>query len=377
MSVLVVSGKLFPAFAGDRICSQGFYYALREQSDIKFVCRDTEEGFSNSILSQSGLRGKIIFAGAQRLKVLDSLLALIAGSIKQEISLKFVLSIRKVILTSRPDIIVIDHLRVSAAVRMALMLSGRVCSIHYVAHNGEVGNFVEGLNYMTPKQAVVSRILNWNLSGLEWSILRNAEKVYTLTSADSKELALRYGVKADKFESIRLEYPFKELFSEKDRRFTKTLVMVGSMDWYPNIQGALDFIETTWPKLRDEIPGLRLFVVGKNPPAEVLIKGCGDVTVTGMVDDVDEYLNMADALIVPNRLGSGIKVKVYEAWSKGLPVFGYHESFEGYVAHRGFSCESRDELISAVAEFYSRESRLMRLPRLYPKGSKSLKECLT
>ena len=64
------------------------------------------------------------------------------------------------------------------------------------------------------------------------------------------------------------------------------LVFTGSMDWYPNEDGIVHFIEAVLPRVRREVPGATLTVVGRNPsPRLRAAADAAGVHVTGLVDD--------------------------------------------------------------------------------------------
>jgi len=69
-----------------------------------------------------------------------------------------------------------------------------------------------------------------------------------------------------------------------------SLVFVGTMDYFPNIEAALSFTRTVWPVLRQRFPALTLTIVGANPAPEIRALSQFDgVTVTGTVGDVRPY----------------------------------------------------------------------------------------
>jgi glycosyltransferase involved in cell wall biosynthesis len=78
-----------------------------------------------------------------------------------------------------------------------------------------------------------------------------------------------------------------------------------------------------------ELPEARLTVIGKSPPAELAGEG---VEVTGYVADVMPYLTETGVFIVPLQAGGGMRVKILDAWSWGLPVVSTSIGAEGIEA---------------------------------------------
>jgi glycosyltransferase involved in cell wall biosynthesis len=109
-----------------------------------------------------------------------------------------------------------------------------------------------------------------------------------------------------------------------------TLVFTGSMDWYPNEDAILDFIATTLPEVRRQMPGVSLAVVGRNPSDRLKAAGAAaGVQVTGTVPDVRPHVAEAAVYIVPLRVGGGTRLKIFEALAMGKAVVSTTVGAEG------------------------------------------------
>jgi glycosyltransferase involved in cell wall biosynthesis len=109
-----------------------------------------------------------------------------------------------------------------------------------------------------------------------------------------------------------------------------SLVFVGSMDWYPNEDGVLHFLEAVLPQVRRQAPGTSLTVVGRNPSARVRAAATlAGVEVTGTVDDVRPYVARSALFVVPLRVGGGTRLKIFEALAQGKAVLSTRIGAEG------------------------------------------------
>ncbi len=105
------------------------------------------------------------------------------------------------------------------------------------------------------------------------------------------------------------------------KRQATTLVMTGKMSYHANIVMAVGFVRDVLPLIRDRVPEVSLWVVGKDPPAEVrALGGVPGVTVTGTVPDLRPYLQQAGLAVAPVAYGAGIQNKVLEAMACATPV---------------------------------------------------------
>ncbi|WP_103665989.1 glycosyltransferase family 4 protein [Gracilimonas amylolytica] len=112
-----------------------------------------------------------------------------------------------------------------------------------------------------------------------------------------------------------------EFFAPSDQPTEpNTLVFTGMMGYVPNSDGMLYFIESVLPLIQKQIPDVKVYVVGKNPPQSILEKASDNIIVTGFVDDVRPYVHRSAVYIVPLRMGGGTRLKVLEALSMKKPV---------------------------------------------------------
>jgi glycosyltransferase involved in cell wall biosynthesis len=108
------------------------------------------------------------------------------------------------------------------------------------------------------------------------------------------------------------------------------LVFTGSMDWYPNEDGIVHFIEAVLPRVRRAVPAATLSVVGRSPSARLRTAAAGaGVHVTGLVDDVRPHMADAAVYVVPLRIGGGTRLKIFEALSMAKAVVSTSVGAEG------------------------------------------------
>jgi sugar transferase (PEP-CTERM/EpsH1 system associated) len=100
-----------------------------------------------------------------------------------------------------------------------------------------------------------------------------------------------------------------------------SLILCAGFSVYRNREAAIWFVRQVLPSIRDAIPDVQFWIVGSNPPPEVLQLGeCPGVHVTGTVEDVRPYYARAAVSVAPYRYGEGTKLKVLEAMASGVPV---------------------------------------------------------
>jgi glycosyltransferase involved in cell wall biosynthesis len=109
------------------------------------------------------------------------------------------------------------------------------------------------------------------------------------------------------------------------------------MDWRPNVDGMLYFLDEIWPLVLEKFPDAALTIVGRRPMPilKERVKNFSSVKLTGTVDDVRPYIEKADVYIVPLRIGGGSRLKILEALSMKKPIVSTSIGAEGLKVANG------------------------------------------
>jgi hypothetical protein len=121
------------------------------------------------------------------------------------------------------------------------------------------------------------------------------------------------------------------------------VVLFGSGGWFPNRDGARWFVRRVWPRVRAQLPGAVLHVFGlpgDAPAARVVAHGAPPDSRTAFADGA--------VLAVPLRVASGIRMKILEAWARGVPVVATAEAVAGLDAAPG-----RELLVAGDADAFA------------------------
>jgi glycosyltransferase involved in cell wall biosynthesis len=111
------------------------------------------------------------------------------------------------------------------------------------------------------------------------------------------------------------------------------VLFVGAMDWEPNIDAVEYFCREIWPSIQAKVPGAQFRIVGRNPVRRVQRLASSVVAVTGSVPSVVDHLREAAVVVVPLRVGSGTRLKIYEAMAAGKAVVSTSVGAEGLDVH--------------------------------------------
>src|SRR6185369_11100623 len=98
------------------------------------------------------------------------------------------------------------------------------------------------------------------------------------------------------------------------------------------------FVQDVFPLVRQKIPKVTLTIIGKNPPKDFLRLAedpQSNVSITGFVEDLDPYFAKSALIVIPVRVGGGMRVRILEAFARATPVVTTTVGLEGIQAEPG------------------------------------------
>jgi sugar transferase (PEP-CTERM/EpsH1 system associated) len=204
------------------------------------------------------------------------------------------------------------------------------------------------------------KLLSWReyylMDRAERRYASRADAVVTVSEHDRRHFAR--SVAAEKTfvipTGVDVEY-FQPAPSEEQ---AATLVFTGSMDWLPNEDAVVYFVDRILPRIRQEFPHATLWIVGRRPSARLKALATSDtgIRVTGRVEDIRPYVRAAAVYIVPLRVGGGTRLKIFEALAMGKAVVSTTIGAEGLPVRDGENIVLAD----TPQDFASRVTDLLR-----------------
>lgn len=129
-----------------------------------------------------------------------------------------------------------------------------------------------------------------------------------------------------------------------------TMLFLGSFRHLPNQTGLAWFVERVLPRVIQARPDSRLIVAGSDPPPAYIFPDAAHVELLGCVPDVREVLGRYAVFVCPVLSGSGVRVKLLEAFAAGIPVVSTRLGAEGLAARDGEVCALADDPESFAAK---------------------------
>jgi len=143
------------------------------------------------------------------------------------------------------------------------------------------------------------------------------------------------------------------------------IVFVANFGYAPNVDAGLHLVSELWPAIKSKVPRARLALVGGGVPAVLGAAASSqqDVSLTGRVASVVPFLDAAEIVVCPLRVGGGVKVKVLEALSRGKALVttgvgaqGLRPGIEGAALIKDSPEEFAQAVVTLLASVNQRRS---------------------
>ncbi len=221
------------------------------------------------------------------------------------------------------------------------------------AHNVEA-------DYSARNYEIEKTFINWLdkrfAASREKTILQKTKRLIVLTKEDAERFDEIYGTSEHRvaidpicldaqIDTTELGYLIKEKV-----RTPFTLLLTGSLWFGPNYEGFKWFLSKVYPYLTFE---KKVIMAGARPNDELksMISSLKDCEIIDTPPFMEPYYRSADMYVAPIFDGAGMKVKVAEALSYGLPIAGTKHAFTGYQIDGTpglYRCADASAMIKAI-----------------------------
>ena len=174
-----------------------------------------------------------------------------------------------------------------------------------------------------PKVAWLARREARHMAAHEANALMRAATTIALTAHDGAILGGALGMTARRIRIIPPPFPSRLPKSNKPLDGVPAIVLVAG-GWLPNSDSTRWFFASIWDEIRRLSPAARVHVFGNRAPQRAPSVNWHNVPA----DSVTLFRPEA-ILVVPLRIASGIRMKILEAWARGVPVVATPEAVTG------------------------------------------------
>jgi len=162
-----------------------------------------------------------------------------------------------------------------------------------------------------------------------------SDYIISVSDDDRKGISERFGISPSKIAVLQLgkEQFFREAPAQKDKAREgldlpankKLVIFHGSYSHSPNRTAIRRIIDNIAPIVAERNPNIEFVIAGSDVPK----LSENNVTSIGFVDDLMAFIDAADLAIIPVEIGVGVRVKMIDYMSRGLPVIATKDAMEG------------------------------------------------
>jgi glycosyltransferase involved in cell wall biosynthesis len=267
-----------------------------------------------------------------RVKMRSALISLLKNSsyhVERFKSKEFAEKIRSVLSEETFDIVVLETVYLSVYIDVIRnCFSGRlVLRAHNVEHL--IWERIAKNTFFGLKKLYLS-ILARQLRAFEKSVIPRYDEIWCISAQDMQWFEnqnrnklvklVPFGIKSENISNKPIHYQCNNLF------------FLGSMDWYPNKEGIVWFLDNVWNTLLEKYPDLRFRIAGRNIPPHWKQLNYQGVEIVGEVASAADFLEENGVMVVPLWSGSGVRIKIIEAMAAGKVIITTTIGLEGIGA---------------------------------------------
>ncbi len=257
----------------------------------------------------------------------DAYIALLNGdsyNISRFYSHQFAMVLKRILSRSRYDVVHLESLYTTPYID-TIRMHAPTALVSLRSHNHEFQIWEQRWKATrNPVNRLALRHLTNTLERYEKSVLSKVDTIVSISSTEGMGYRNWGFTGPIHVAGFGIETP-KSLhdvgFSSEQPRTKNGVKMfhLGAMDWAPNREGVDWFLGEVWPKVLQAHPRSEFHLAGKGLRPDVWTDVPGVVN-HGEVEDAAAFAAQYDLLVVPLLRGAGIRVKIVESFSRGIPV---------------------------------------------------------
>ncbi len=121
-----------------------------------------------------------------------------------------------------------------------------------------------------------------------------------------------------------------------DTHDVNNMFYIGALDWMPNQEALIWFIEFVWNRIKDKRPNLQFHIAGRNAPERIVRKFKNSaINFHGEIENAHAFMDNHSIMVVPLFAGSGLRIKIVEAMARSKPVITTSIGAQGIEVNAG------------------------------------------
>jgi len=180
-----------------------------------------------------------------------------------------------------------------------------------------------------PVKKAACRYLSTSLKRFELSLFSKIDGYIPITEVDHMFFKKQFPTLSSRVIPYGIDLSAYQYENPKIDEDKISLFHLGSMNWQPNIEGMVWFLENIWEKVAEKHPKLTLVLAGKGNKAIFENRNFKNVQVFDFMENAQQFIKAHNIMVVPLLSGSGMRIKIMEGLALGKPVITTSIGAEG------------------------------------------------
>jgi GT2 family glycosyltransferase/glycosyltransferase involved in cell wall biosynthesis len=172
---------------------------------------------------------------------------------------------------------------------------------------------------------------------VEYELIDQSDETWVVSSSEQQLLKNKWEYKSIQVVSNIVDVPG----SRTPFALRRDWLFIGSFQHSPNVDAVLFFVQEIFPLIRLRLREAKFYIIGDNPPPEIVALADDRIVVTGLQRDARPLFDRVKLSVAPLRFGAGVKGKINQSMGFGVPVVATS------VAVDGTDLRDREEILVA------------------------------
>lgn len=210
-----------------------------------------------------------------------------------------------------------------------------------------------------PAKKSYLKLLAKQLKNYELKIFKEVDGIVAISDADEKKY-VQLGYRGP-ITTIPFGLNTEDINFEPTSLSQISLFHLGSMDWTPNLEGVMWFLDEVWPLVLKKGLDVQLFLAGREMPNEIRQRNDRNVVVVGEVKNAYSFMRENGVMVVPLLSAGGIRVKIIEGMALGKAIISTTIGAEGIDYEPGkhlIIANKPKDFVSAIKDLLSHPEKI-------------------
>jgi len=316
------------------------------------------KNFDKEFIEKSKIEGVFIETKVNIVDAFSNLVTSDSYNVSRFFSTDFDILLRKTLEENEYDVVHLESLFMTTYTHTIRRFSK--AKIVLRSHNLEYMIWERLAEQTTSKaKRIYLNLLAKQLKKYELNVFNDIDGIASITQDDANKytnLGCTKPITVIPFGINLSDYFYQEIEQTKQ----VAIFHLGALDWKPNIEGVVWFLEDIWNDLVAKFPNLTFKLAGRHIPDWLEEKNYKNLEIVGEVDSAIDFIGAQNIMLVPLLSAGGMRVKIIEGMALGKVVMSTKVGAEGITAldrKHILIADNKEDFIAQISWLFEKEGR--------------------